>query len=321
METGQFVPGAEDLRAAQSRIAPHAHRTPILRSRLLDAQTGAEVYLKAEGFQRGGAFKFRGACNAIFSLNDEELQAGVTTHSSGNHAQAVALAAAVRGVAATIVMPENAPRVKRRAVLDYGAEVVDCGPTLADREAKVAEVIARTGATLIHPYDDPAVIAGQGTASMELIEDVPGLDVLMAPVGGGGLLSGAALAAHHFAPGVRVVGAEPLLANDAAEGLRLGIRQGPKAPRTVADGLRTALSERTFGILKSHGVPVRTVDEDAIIAAMRFVWERLNIVIEASSAVPVAVALAGGFEGKKLGIVLTGANVDLDAFFSVLSPQ
>lgn len=319
MEKRHFVPDAQALLEAKERIEGHAHRTPVLRSRLLDAATGATVFLKAEGFQRGGAFKFRGACNAIFALPQSKLAAGVTTHSSGNHAQAVALAAAARGIRARVVMPNNAPAVKRQAVADYGAEIIDCGPTLADREAKVEEVIAQTGATLIHPYDNPFVIAGQATASMELLEEVPELDVLLAPVGGGGLLSGAALAAHHWAPKVQVIGAEPELANDAAEGLRLGRRLGPNAPVTIADGLRTALSDRTFSILQAHRVPIRTVSEAAIVEAMRFVWQRLNIVIEASSAVPVAVALEGDFKNKKVGIVLSGANVDLDAFFSSLA--
>jgi threonine dehydratase len=305
------VPTREELVRARARVEGIVRRTPIETCRTLDERSGASLFFKCEHLQRGGAFKLRGATNAVASLTDDEAARGVATHSSGNHAAALAIAAGRCGIAATIVMPVDAPAIKRAAVEGYGARIVSCGPTLAEREATLAQVVAETGATVVHPYDDARVIAGQATAACELIEDVPDLDVIVAPIGGGGLLSGTALAARHFAPNVRVVGAEPAWADDAAESLRLGVRQPQRPPRTIADGLRTAIGVLPFAILRAHEVAIEVVDEDTIVEAMRTTWERAKLPIEASAAVAVAVALRGGFAGKRVGVVLSGGNVDL----------
>lgn len=305
----------EALEAARVRIGPYVRRTPIERCRSLDARSGAVVFLKCEQLQRGGAFKFRGACNAVLGLDDATARRGVATHSSGNHAQALALAAELRGVSATIVMPSDAPRAKRAAVEAFGATIVTCGPTLAEREAALATVVAETNAEVVHPYDDARVIAGQATAAMELLEEVPDLDLILAPVGGGGLLSGTCLAAVKMRSGdraVEVVGAEPALADDAAESLKTGRRVGQRPPVSIADGLRTALGALPFEILRAHEVAIHVVSEEAIVAAMRFVWERAKLVIEPSAAVPVAAALTGAYRGRRVGIILSGGNLDLD---------
>ncbi len=295
-------------------MAPHVHRTPVFTSAFVDGRTGARVVFKAENLQKVGAFKFRGACNAVFSLGDDEARRGVLTHSSGNHAQAVALAARVRGVPAWVVMPEGAPAVKVAAVEGYGARIVRCAPTLAAREATAAEVQRETGAAFVHPYDDARVVAGQATAAMELLEQAGPLDVLLAPVGGGGLLGGTALAAAYFAPGTRVVGAEPAAADDAARSFHGGVLVPADNPRTVADGLRTSLGALNFAVLRRYVADVVTVGEDEIVAAMRHVWERMKLVIEPSSAVPVAALLSGRLdvEGRRVGVILSGGNVDLD---------
>ncbi|MEM9068499.1 MAG: pyridoxal-phosphate dependent enzyme [Myxococcota bacterium] len=305
-------PTLADLQAARERIAGRAHETPVFTSRSLDAACDASLFIKCENFQKVGAFKFRGACNAIFALTEEEAANGVATHSSGNHAQAVALAASLRGVPAHVVMPTNAPAAKRAAVLGYGARVIDCAPTLEARETTLAKVVAETHAHEVHPYNDPFVVAGQGTAALELFEEVGPLDTFLVPVGGGGLMSGSALAAAAVSPGTSVEGCEPTLANDAAEGLRIGERQPPNPPTTIADGLRTALGPLSFAIMKTHVHTIHTVSEAEIVAAMRFVWERLKIVIEASSAVPFAVALRGDVAKRRVGIVVSGGNLDLD---------
>lgn len=306
-----LIPTLDDLRAAGARIAGRAHRTPVLTCATLDRRSGAQLFFKCENFQRSGAFKFRGACNAVFSLSDAEAARGVASHSSGNHAQALALAARLRGSTAHVVMPTDAPAAKRAAVEEYGARIVDCAPTLRAREQTLAEVVAVTGAMFVHPYDDPRVVAGQATAAMELLEEVPDLDAILVPVGGGGLASGTALAAHHLAPEVRVIGCEPALADDATEGLRRGERLPPRPATTVADGLRTALGELTFTVLTRHLSEMRTVTDDEILRAMRLVWERMKLVIEPSAAVPVAVGLQGGL-GDRLGVILSGGNLDLD---------
>lgn len=300
-----------DLDQASARLADVVRRTPVETCRTLDERAGASLFFKCEHLQRGGAFKLRGASNAVMSLSETEAARGVATHSSGNHAAALALAARRRGVEATIVMPVDAPAIKRAAVEEYGARIVPCGPTLADREATLAAVVERSGATVVHPYDDARVIAGQATAARELFEQVPELDVVIAPVGGGGLLSGTALAARYFSPSTLVVGAEPALADDAAESLRLGVRQGQRPPHTIADGLRTALGELPFAILGACEVPIEVVSEAAIVAAMRMTWERAKMPIEASAAVAVAVATSGRYAGKRVGVVLSGGNVDL----------
>jgi len=302
-------PTLEDLEAARERIAPHANRTPVLTSRTFDALAGASLFFKCENLQRVGAFKFRGACNAIMALDDPPA---VATHSSGNHAQAVALAAKIRGIPAHVVMPIDAPRAKRAAVEGYGARVIDCAPTLEARERTLEKVLSETDAIAIHPYDDPYVVAGQATATLELLEEVPELDVVLVPVGGGGLMSGAALACHYTSPRTKVVACEPALADDAHEGFRSGMRVGPRPPQTIADGLRTALGELTFAIMRAHVADVRTVSEEAIVSTTRLVFERMNIVIEPSSAVPIAVALQGNWTAKRIGIVISGGNLDLD---------
>lgn len=308
------IPTKQDIEQAAARIRGVAHRTPVLTSRTLSGMCGADLFFKCENLQRVGAFKFRGASNAVLSLGEEEAARGVATHSSGNHAQALALAARLRGVPAHIVMPENAPAVKQRAVRDYGAEITFCAPTLEARESTLAEVIARTGAAFIHPYNDWRIIAGQATAGKELIEDVPDLDVIMAPVGGGGLLSGTALAAHYYSPATAVIAAEPAGADDAARSFRAGHIIPSVQPRTVADGLLTSLGEKTFAVIRAHVRDIVTVDDAAIIRAMRLVWERMNIVIEPSAAVPLAAVLEGAVEvrDKRVGIIFSGGNLDLD---------
>ena len=308
-----FIPVFTDLASASEVIAPFVHRTPVLTSRQLDALSGAHLFFKCENFQKVGAFKFRGATNAVIRLTDEQRAAGVVTHSSGNHAAALAHAAVSRGVKAYIVMPSTAPEVKKRAVAGYGAEITFCEPTLAAREAAAAAVIERTGATMIHPYDNFFIIAGQGTAAMEMLADMQGADAVIAPVGGGGLLSGSAITTRHMAPAAKIYGAEPLLADDAARSLHTGTLQPALPPRTIADGLLTSLCERTFTVIRTNVDDILTVNEEQITEAMRLMWERMKIVVEPSSAVPLAAVLANRslFEGKKVGIIVSGGNADL----------
>ena len=312
------TPGAPDLgaiRAAAERIRPYAHRTPVLTCSSLDAMSGAELFFKCENLQKVGAFKFRGAANTVFSLSEKEASAGVATHSSGNHAQALALAARLRGIPSHIVMPENSPKVKVAAVRGYGARIVFCAPTQKDREQTLERVVAETGATFIHPYNNPGIIAGQGTCALELLEQVSDLDLVMAPVGGGGLLSGTALSCHYLRPEVRVIAGEPKGADDAFRSLRDGRIYPSENPRTVADGLRTSLGTLTFPIIRRYVERIVTVEEESIVAAMRHVWERMKVLIEPSAAVPLAAILEGGVEavGKRIGIILSGGNVDLDS--------
>jgi threonine dehydratase len=311
-------PGIDDVRAAATRIAPFVHRTPVHTSRSLDEWAGATVFCKCENFQRAGAFKFRGATNAVRLLTDSDAAHGVATHSSGNHGAALALAARERGVQAHIVVPSDVRSPKRRAIEAFGAQVIECDPTLAAREATLRDVVASTGAVVVHPYDDDRIIAGAGTAALELLDAVPDLDVVLAPVGGGGLCAGTAIAAHGVDARVRVVGAEPAGADDAARSLVAGRRLPQEAPETIADGLRTSLSERTFAILSTHLDRVVTVDDDATLAAMRFVWERMKLVIEPSAA--VAVAALPELAGQRVGVILSGGNVDL-AEFAAFAPQ
>lgn len=302
---------AADVVAAAARIAGEVHRTPVVTSTQLDAAAGADVFCKCENLQRVGAFKFRGATNAVLSMSDEEAAAGVACHSSGNHGAALALAARRRGIPAHVVMPATASAVKRAAIEGYGARITTCEPTEASRVATLAEVVAATGAVEVHPYDDPSVIAGAGTAALELMDDVADLDTIVVPVGGGGLLSGTALAVGR---GRRpaVVAAEPAGADDASRSFRTGVLHPQDAPRTIADGLLTSLSARTLAIVSAHVAEVVLVDDDAIVAAMRFVWERLKLVVEPSGAVPVAAVLAGLVPGRRIGIILSGGNVDLN---------
>ncbi len=309
------LPTPAQVLLAAERLRGRVHRTPLMRSRTLDALCGARLLFKCENLQRVGAFKFRGATNALLSLPSQALRRGVATHSSGNHAAALACAAAERGVPAYVVMPHTAPQVKRRAVAAYGATIFPCEPTLAAREAGLAEVVAATGAVIVHPFNDPAVICGQGTAALELVEEVGPLDLIVVPVGGGGLAAGTALAAAACSPGTRVIAAEPEGADDAFRSLRDGVLYPSVAPRTVADGLLTSLGEITFALLRRYGVEVVTVSEAAIVAAMRLVWERLKVVIEPSAAVAVAAVVEGKVvaAGTSVGVILSGGNVDLDS--------
>ncbi|MBN2553393.1 MAG: pyridoxal-phosphate dependent enzyme [Spirochaetales bacterium] len=308
------APDLEAIRAAAERIRPYAHRTPVLTSSSLNAMGGAELFFKCENLQKVGAFKFRGAANTVFSLSDAEASRGVATHSSGNHAQALALASRLRGVPAHIVMPENSPRVKVAAVRGYGARIIFCPPTQRDREQTLEKVVARTGAVFIHPYDNPGIIAGQGTCAMELMEQVPDLDTVIAPVGGGGLVSGTALACRFIRPVIRVIGVEPKGADDAFRSLRDGRIYPSENPRTIADGLRTSLGTLTFPIIRRYVERIVTVEEESIVEAMRAVWERMKILIEPSAAVPFAAVLEGKLErrSRRIGIILSGGNVDLD---------
>lgn len=307
------MPAIDDIRAAWARIAAHAHRTPVMRSRALDTRSGATVVLKCEHLQRAGAFKARGALNAVLSLPASALAGGVATHSSGNHAAALALAAGVRGVTARIVMPRNVPAVKQAAVRGYGGEIEFCEPTLAAREAGLRALVERTGAAVVHPYDDWRVIAGQGTAALELLEDHPDLDVVLTPLGGGGLLSGTAIVAKALRPELRVIGIEPAGADDGARGFRSGERVTGSTPRTIADGLRGELGVRTFEVIRTLVDDILTVTDDAISDAMRFTWERTKQLIEPSSATVIAALLDGRLRGARVGAILSGGNCDLDA--------
>jgi threonine dehydratase len=307
-------PTLHEIRLAAERIHPYAHRTPVLTCTSLDQQVGAHIFLKCENFQKVGAFKFRGACNAVFSLSEAEAERGVVAHSSGNHAQALALAARLRGIPAYIVMPNNAPAVKKAAVAGYGGQITFCEPTLQARETTQAQIVAATGATVVHPYENYHVIAGQGTAALELLEDVPELDVVMAPVGGGGLLSGTAIAAKALSPRVRVLAAEPERADDAYRSLQAGHIIPSDNPQTVADGLLTSLGELPFPIIQQHVEQIVTVSEAGILAAMRFLWERAKIMVEPSAAVPVGALWERKVDlaGRHIGLILSGGNVDLD---------
>jgi len=315
--------GTEDIRAAADRLAPWIHRTPVLTSRTLDARCGGSVFLKCENFQKVGAFKIRGATNALLRLGDAERARGVVTHSSGNHGQALAQAGRWLGVPVTVVMPRTAPAIKRAATEGYGATVVPCEPTLAAREAAVADLIARHGSTLVHPFDDWSVIEGQATAAWELLDQAGPLDIVLCPVGGGGLLAGTALAVKGRSPETRVIGAEPKAADDALRSLVSGTVQPSIDPKTVADGLRTSLGDRPFAVIRRHVDAIVTATEPEILAAMRFVWERFKIIIEPSCAVPVAPVLDRQVpvEGLRIGIIITGGNVDLGPMFDSLAAK
>jgi len=305
----------DTIRAAHQRIRPYVHRTPVLTNSWLNDACRATLFFKCENFQKVGAFKARGATNAVFALDDETAQRGVATHSSGNHGAAVARAAKLRGIPAHIVMPSNSAKVKIRSVESYGAHVVFCEPTEESREIQCAEVINKTGATLIHSFENEHVIAGQGTAAMELLEDVPNLDVIMCPVGGGGLLSGTAIAARSIRPQTTVIAVEPVNADDAAQSFRAGRRLVTEKKFTIADGLRTNIGEPNFAIVQQYVDDIVTVSEEAIVSAMRTIWETMKIVIEPSATVPYAAIQESKIDigGKRVGIILTGGNVDLDA--------
>jgi threonine dehydratase len=303
----------EDVRTAAERIGPWVHRTPVLTCSTLDRMCDARIFFKCENLQKVGAFKIRGATNAVFSLQEMEAARGVATHSSGNHAAALAQAARWRGIRAYVVMPENAPEVKKRAVAGYGAEITFCVPTLRAREETLAQLVQRTGATEVHPFNDYRVIAGQGTAALELCADVPDLDIVLVPVGGGGLLSGVALAVSALSPHCAVMAAEPERADDAYRSLQAGRIMQPEHTDTVADGLRTSLGDKTFPIVQRCVRGIVTVSEEAIIEAMRLIWERMKLVVEPSGAVPLAALLTkrGAIPGQRIGVILSGGNVDL----------
>ncbi len=313
----QYAADLHSIREAATRIDGTARRTPVITCGAIDEMAGRSLFFKCENLQKVGAFKFRGAFNAISRLSDDETQRGVVTHSSGNHAQALALAAKLRGIAAHIVMPRDAPAVKRAAVEGYGGRVIPCEPTLPARDETAARVQSETGAVFIPPYDHPDIIAGQGTAALELLEQVDDLDAVIAPVGGGGLLSGVCIAARGLSPSIRIFGAEPAGADDAARSFREGRFIPQHDPRTIADGLKTSLGELTWPIIRDHVESIITVEEAEIVAAMRTFWERAKLVIEPSAAVAVAVALSAGFRQtpgcRRVGIVLSGGNVNLDA--------
>jgi len=303
------------IRSAHGRIRPYIHRTPVLTNSWLNDASGASLFFKCENFQKVGAFKARGATNAVFALDDEIARRGVATHSSGNHGAAVARAAKLRDIPAYIVMPSNSAKVKIRAVQGYGAHVVFCEPTEQSREIECAEVIKKTGATLIHSFENEHVIAGQGTAAMELLEDIPNLDVIMCPVGGGGLLSGTAMAAKSMRPQIKVIAVEPENADDAAQSFRAGRRLVTEKKFTIADGLRTNVGEPNFAIIQQYVDDIVTVSEEAIVSAMRTIWETMKIVVEPSAAVPYAAIQESKIDvrGNGIGIILTGGNIDLDA--------
>jgi len=303
------------IRAAHERIRAYVKRTPVLTSSRLDVASGASLFFKCENFQRIGAFKARGATNAVFSLGDATARRGVATHSSGNHGAAVARAAKLRGIASHIVMPSNSAKVKVRAVESYGAQIVFCEPTEEARESACAEVIKKTGAIMIHSFENEDVMAGQGTAAVELLEDVPDLDLVMCPVGGGGLLSGTAVAAKSMRPKIKVIAAEPENVDDAAQSFRAGRLIHTEKKFTIADGLRTNIGAPNFAIIQHYVDDIVTVSEEAIVSAMRSIWETMKIIVEPSAAVPYAAIVEGKIEigGKRIGIILTGGNVDLDA--------
>ena len=307
------IPTFADVQKAHKIVNKYAHRTPVLTSSSMNKIVGGNLFFKCENFQKVGAFKFRGACNAVFSLTGEEAQKGVATHSSGNHAAALALAANMRGIAANIVMPDNSPEIKKKAVAGYGAKITFCEPTLQARETTLAKIVAETGATEIHPYNNFNVIAGQGTAAKELIEDIGDFDVIIAPVGGGGLLSGTALSTKCLLPDCKVIAAEPAGADDAYRSFHEKKIIPSVSPKTIADGLLTSLGSRNFEIIMANVDDIVTVSEEKIVEAMRMIWERMKIIIEPSSAVPLAAILEGKIDvqNKKIGIILSGGNLDL----------
>jgi threonine dehydratase len=312
--TEMHIPTFDDVIAAHDRIRPHIHETPVLTSSFLNRLTGAELFFKCENFQKAGAFKVRGASNAVFGLSDDKLDRGVATHSSGNHALSLSYAAGRRGIPCTVVMPRTAPQAKKDAVRGYGGVIVECEPSTSSREAVFAEVVAQSGADFVHPYNDPRVIAGQATCSRELLGQVPALDAVIAPIGGGGMVSGTCLTLSTLAPDVRIYAAEPEQADDAARSFRAGHIIADDAPVTVADGLKVPLKELTWHFVRNHVTDILTATEQEIIDAMKLTWARMKIVIEPSCAVPLATIIKNPevFRGKRVGVIITGGNVDLD---------
>lgn len=307
------IPTYDDVLKASERIKPFVKKTPVLTSKSINEICSAEIFFKCENFQKVGAFKFRGATNSVFSLTDEEASKGVATHSSGNHAQALALAASIRGIPAAIVMPENSSKVKIDAVIGYGADVVFCKPTLKDRETTLENVIQKKGSTFIHPYDNYNVISGAGTSAKELIEEVPNLDYVIAPVGGGGLLSGTSISVKALLPKAKVIAAEPEGADDAFRSLQSGMIIPSINPNTICDGLLTSLSDRTFKIISQNVSQIVTVSDNDTIRAMKLIWERMKIIVEPSSATTLGILLGKkiNLKAKRIGIIISGGNVDL----------
>ncbi len=308
-----YIPTFDDVIAAHERIHPYIHRTPVLTSTYFNERTGAELYFKCENFQKAGAFKARGASNAVFGLNDQQAAKGVATHSSGNHGLSLSYAAGRRGIKATVVMPRTAPEAKKQAVRGYGGTVVECEPSTSSRESVFAEVVAQSGADFIHPYNDHRVIAGQATCAKELFEDVGALDAVIAPIGGGGMISGSCLSLSHMASRTKIYAAEPKNADDACRSLAAGHIIADDAPETVADGLKVPLKELTWHFVSNHVTDILTVTEEEIVDAMFLTWQRMKIVMEPSSAVPIAAILKNPavFAGKRIGVIITGGNVDL----------
>ena len=308
------IPTYDDVLLAHERIKPYIHHTPVLTSTFMNELTGAQLFFKCENFQKAGAFKARGACNAVFGLGDDQAARGVATHSSGNHGLSLAYAAGQRGIPCAVVMPHTAPEAKKAAVRGYGGEIVECEPSTSSREAVFAEVVAKTGADFVHPYNDPRVIAGQGTCSKELFEDLGDLDAVIAPIGGGGMVSGTCLTLSTIAPSVEIYAAEPEQADDAFRSFKAGYIIADDAPNTVADGLKVPLKELTWHFVSNHVTDIFTASEEEIIDAMRLTWERMKIVMEPSCAVPLATIIKNRdrFAGKRVGVIITGGNVDLD---------
>lgn len=307
-------PTYDDVIAAHERIAPHIHRTPVLTSSYINSLVGAELFFKCENFQKAGAFKARGASNAVFGLTDEQAAKGVATHSSGNHGTCLSYAAGRRGIPCTVVMPRTAPQAKKDAVRGYGGRVVECEPSTSSREAVFAEVVAETGAEFVHPYNDLRVITGQATCSRELMEQVEGLTSVVAPIGGGGMVSGTCLTLSTIAPQVKIYAAEPEQADDAYRSFKAGYIIADDAPETVADGLKVPLKENTWHYVQNHVTDILTASEEEIVEAMKLIWKRMKIVMEPSSAVPLATILKNKelFAGQRIGVIITGGNVDLD---------
>ncbi|ARD46276.1 beta-hydroxyaspartate dehydratase BhcB [Colwellia sp. PAMC 21821] len=309
-----YIPTYDDVLEAHERIKPYIHETPVLTSRFLNELTGAELYFKCENLQKAAAFKVRGACNAVFGLSEEAAKIGVATHSSGNHALSLSYAAGRRGIPVTVVMPRTAPQAKKDAVIGYGGTIIECEPSTTSREAVFADVVAKSGADFVHPYNDPRVIAGQATCSKELASQVENLDMVVAPIGGGGMISGTCLTLSTIAPTIKIYAAEPLNADDAARSFKAGHIIADDAPDTVADGLKVPLKDLTWHFVKNHVTDILTATEDEIIAAMKIIWSRMKIVVEPSSAVTLAIIIKHPevFKGKRIGVILTGGNVDLD---------
>jgi len=309
-----IIPTFDDVLAAHERIKPYIHRTPILTSTYLNELTGAELFFKCENFQKAGAFKVRGASNAVFGLSDEMAEKGVATHSSGNHALSLSYAAGRRGIPVTVVMPRTAPQAKKDAVIGYGGVIVECEPSTTSREETFEKVVAESGAEFVHPYNDPRVIAGQATCSLELNEQVENLDAVIAPIGGGGMISGTCLTLSNIAPHIEIYAAEPVNADDAARSFKAGHIIADDAPDTIADGLKVPLKDLTWHFVKNHVTDVLTATEEEIIDAMKITWKRMKIVMEPSCAVPLATILKNPevFKGKRVGVIITGGNVDLD---------